>query len=152
MTVSALAKYDQARQANEPVIGNPHAAAKALAIAPELPWRNLPSRPGVYVLIDAGRVLYVGESKNLATRMAGHEKRAHIQRIGMLRVVLCSNHKEVERWLIKQTAPTLNGSTEAGRRARAIGNAQAQTRRVALGINVAQDFERLATELFGSAF
>jgi hypothetical protein len=69
----------------------------------------LPAVSGVYVFEAYGRVLYVGESRNLQKRLSNHP-RGHLYEIpcSILKLIPCCNHKQVERWLIEALRPELN--------------------------------------------
>lgn len=49
--------------------------------------RRLPNSPGIYfALSDAGQVLYVGQTVNLARRWAGHHRVKQLEEIGCTRI------------------------------------------------------------------
>lgn len=79
----------------------------------------LPPVSGVYVLenMSSGEVHYVGESRNIRRRFAGHT-RAYLRRTPCVvtKVIACRNHKQVEKWLIGALRPTLNGVSEQMRK------------------------------------
>lgn len=81
-------------------------------------WPSLwaPKVPGVYVFVGIDCVLYVGESRCLRRRLLRHE-RGYLRRTpGVeIRVIPCLNHKQVERWLIAELHPSLNGVSEERR-------------------------------------
>jgi len=67
---------------------------------------------GVYIIEQANRVLYVGESKNVKKRLCGHPRNSHIKdRRSLVRVIYCENHKELENHLILKLKPRLNGKS-----------------------------------------
>ena len=37
-------------------------------------WKNIPEKPGVYVIIEKYRYIYVGQSKNLRNRLKMHSR------------------------------------------------------------------------------
>lgn len=69
-------------------------------------------RPGVYILIENGVVLYVGQSKRMMARMSGkHHKNELFMRADEIRVYPCRTAKdayELERILIDRLKPTHN--------------------------------------------
>lgn len=68
-----------------------------------------PAAPGVYVFDGINGTLYVGESRNLKQRLANHEKKYLRRSVGVrCRIIKCSNHKHVEKWLISELKPSLN--------------------------------------------
>jgi hypothetical protein len=84
---------------------------------PSLPLsRNaeLPAVPAVYLAIDEGVVLYVGESSKLSQRWRCHEMRLHIPnwercQIAWLEVPERRERLRIEAWLKKKYRPQLNG-------------------------------------------
>ena len=72
-----------------------------------------PRLPGVYVFDGMAGALYVGESRDLRNRLRGHERGYLRRQVGVrLRMIVCRNHKQVERWLIDELKPSLNGVSE----------------------------------------
>jgi excinuclease ABC subunit C len=81
---------------------------------------NLPSRPGVYLMRDAGgKVIYVGKAKDLRARVRAYFNRADersqveflVRRIGDIESLVTTNDKEaliLENNLIKQYKPRYN--------------------------------------------
>lgn len=70
----------------------------------------IPHVPGVYMLFYHTRCVYVGESKDLGQRIAGHEYREWTRLPGAH--LLCfpdSDRKNTERKLIEKWCPLLNG-------------------------------------------
>jgi hypothetical protein len=88
-------------------------ALALLESAEHSPGFAIPSLPGVYVFDDGYRTLYVGESRNLKRRLLRHERGYLRRSTGVrCRVIPCTNHKQVERWLIAELRPSLNGVSE----------------------------------------
>jgi excinuclease UvrABC nuclease subunit len=77
-----------------------------------------PELPGVYVFDRFDETLYVGESRNLRARLKTGHERGYLRRTVAVRcrIVVCSNHKAVEKWLIAELKPSLNGVSEERRR------------------------------------
>ena len=81
---------------------------------------NLPSRPGVYLMRDAGgKVIYVGKAKDLRARVRSYFNRADdrsqveflVRRIGDFDTLVTASDKEaliLENNLIKQYKPRYN--------------------------------------------
>ncbi len=65
--------------------------------------------PGVYAFWIGELCLYVGESTNLKQRLAGHPKKRQLPG-SEIRWLACTNHKQVEKWLIETLRPVHNGS------------------------------------------
>ena len=72
-----------------------------------------PKCPGVYVFNLDDRVLYVGSSQNLRSRLGRHHHRAQLLRWPEIkcRIISCLNYREVEEWLIEELWPILNGKS-----------------------------------------
>ena len=79
-----------------------------------------PQSCGVYVFDHPEGVLYVGESRNLRKRLTSGHERGYLRRSidVRCRALVCANHKQVERWLIAELMPVLNGISEQTRRRR----------------------------------
>jgi hypothetical protein len=99
-----LAQYDAMFRA----IPDATTALRLLNSAQHEFW--FPRMPGIYVFDDLKGIVYVGESHNLRRRLTKHERGYLRKAVGVrCRIVPCSNHKEVERWLIAALRPRLNG-------------------------------------------
>lgn len=94
---------------------------------PSLPLteRNkLPNLPAVYFAIaEAGEILYIGRSKNLAARWAVHHRYVELKTIGNVRIAWlhCSDElllPGIEEALIKYFLPTLNSTPNQHRKPR----------------------------------
>lgn len=76
--------------------------------------------PGVYWLLDAaGVVVYVGQSRNCASRMSGHRDKAFVA-ARMIRIEDDRHRSEIERALIRAMRPNLNVQMVPGRRAETV--------------------------------
>ena len=84
---------------------------------PSLPLterQKLPKLPAVYFAIgSSGEILYIGRSRNLATRWSVHHRYLELKTIGNVRIAWlhCSNESllpEIEEALIKHFIPPLN--------------------------------------------
>lgn len=71
---------------------------------------DVPALSGVYTFEASGVTWYVGESVNLKNRLSTHEFDIYLRKAAnlKLKVLVCSNHKEVERWLIDALKPPFN--------------------------------------------
>lgn len=73
----------------------------------------LPSKPGLYFVIDGDRILYIGKSQNLRIRWSAHHRYKQIKKIAKSPVITFLDVKSVdllhvERHLIKRFNPMLN--------------------------------------------
>ena len=69
---------------------------------------QVPQVPAVYLLTDVyARVLYVGESINLRTRLQGHQHINH-PRVSWVCYCPCEDHKDFEVKVIEKTNPLWN--------------------------------------------
>jgi hypothetical protein len=124
MSETRLVRYDaMCRAIAEAQFGEMARYVSASAAIAALELRQLhcfffPEWPGVYVFDGAmGETLYVGESHNLRHRLTHHERGYLRRSVGVrCRILPCSNHKQVEKWLIKALQPSLNGVSEGVRR------------------------------------
>jgi hypothetical protein len=73
--------------------------------------KDTPTKSGCYVFVNDGNVLYVGESVNIKKRIASHPWRHLIKDGADIYTIPCKNHKQVEKWLICELSPSLNGKT-----------------------------------------
>ena len=62
---------------------------------------NLPHSPGVYFFIEGGNVVYIGEAKDIAKRMKGHEKLNDIS-IDALSYLVVNPFYEMERFILEK--------------------------------------------------
>lgn len=69
-------------------------------------------RPGVYFLCQAGRLVYVGQSRNVARRLAGHHEKGY-DRAVMIELPI-AELTATEAYLIKMLRPPLNRSAGRG--------------------------------------
>jgi excinuclease ABC subunit C len=96
-------------------MSSPHTAHIANILA------NLPHTPGVYQMRDAGgKVIYVGKSKNLKSRVSSYylrtedlsmAKRQMVDKIADIEILLCTTEVEalvLETNLIKHLSPKYN--------------------------------------------
>lgn len=85
-------------------------ARKALAEAKSIDdVKNIPESPGVYIIYQANRLLYIGQSVNLKKRLSNHHRKKHIEdRRTLIKIIICDNHKELETLLIRELNPRLN--------------------------------------------
>jgi hypothetical protein len=86
-------------------------AFEVYAATKHCPSYRLPECPGVYVFNGVERVLYVGESRCIRRRILQGHHRGYLLRVPAVetRIIPCLNHKQVERWLIAELNPSLNG-------------------------------------------
>ena len=104
-----------------------------------------PELPGVYVFDRFDETLYVGESRNLRKRLKTGHERGYLRRTVAVRcrIVVCSNHKTVEKWLIEELKPSLNGVSEERR----LRGARAP---IKTPLQIDQEFGAAWDNLFGS--
>jgi hypothetical protein len=76
-------------------------------------YRNLPAKPGVYVVFAESLALYVGSSRNLKRRMNSHHKRRLMFQLGanVIQFELCNikDLASLEMKTIYEYKPSLNG-------------------------------------------
>lgn len=63
---------------------------------------ELPNRPGIYVLYRGNRILHVGSSRHLRTRLATHPKRHRISSFDWFQTASLREAKHLEKELHKK--------------------------------------------------
>lgn len=75
-------------------------------------WKSLLNKSGVYAFANSNKILYIGRSANLYSRIISHYSQGGIchafdwDRIG---IIFCENHKTLEKGLIDEYQPVYNG-------------------------------------------
>lgn len=97
----------------EPALADTEARDQWLMIANLLlSATGIQPRPGVYFLCQAGKLVYIGQSKNVACRLAGHRGKGYDQAV-MIEVPV-ADLTSTERYLIKMLRPALNAQRGPG--------------------------------------
>jgi excinuclease UvrABC nuclease subunit len=76
-------------------------------------WIDLLNISGVYIFTYRNKILYIGRSKNLYKRMLSHYSNGGICngfKWDKIHFIFCENHKEIEKQMILDYNPLLNGS------------------------------------------
>lgn len=80
---------------------------------------------GVYFLIRAGELQYIGQSKNVASRISSHQGVIDFDSVFVLECA-AGDRDSVEGALIRAFQPPLNGKTPKGRMRAPLGNPEAE--------------------------